>query len=63
MWTAWGILGLVQLATNRYLKAGSGWRYSMWIHRISGSLTLVITLTMALLALKHADWEVEVGIH
>jgi len=63
MWGAWGILGLVQLVSNRYLKGGSGWRYAMWAHRISGTLTLLITLTMAFLALKEADWEVEVGLH
>ena len=63
MWGAWGILGLVQLVSNRYLKGGSGWRYAMWAHRVSGTLTLLITLTMAFLALKEAGWEVEVGIH
>lgn len=63
MWGAWGVLGLVQLLTNRYLKGGNGWRYTMWVHRISGTLTLLITLVMALLALKEAGWEVEIGLH
>jgi hypothetical protein len=63
MWGAWGVLGLVQLVSNRYLKGGNGWRYGMWAHRISGTLTLLITMIMAFLALKEADWEVEVGLH
>lgn len=58
MWGAWGVLGLVQLVTNRYLKGGNGWRYGMWAHRISGTLTLLITLVMAFLALKEGGWEV-----
>lgn len=63
MWAAWGVLGLVQLFTNRYLKGGNGWRYTMWVHRISGTLTLVITWTMAMLALKRSGWRVEAGVH
>lgn len=39
------------------------WRYTMWIHRISGTLTLIITWVFAMLALKRAGWEVEVGVH
>ena len=63
MWTAWGVLGWIQLFTNRYLKWGNMWRYTMWIHRISGSLTLLLTWVFAMLALRRAGWEVEVGIH
>jgi hypothetical protein len=35
----------------------------MWIHRISGIIILIITWTMALLALSKAKWEVEIGVH
>lgn len=63
MWTAWGVLGWVQLFTNRYLKWGNMWRYTMWIHRVSGTLTLLLTWVFAMLALKRAGWEVEVGVH
>ena len=49
MWAAWGVFGLVQLATNRYFKIY--WRYVMWIHRISGTLILLITWIVAMLAL------------
>ena len=61
MWAAWGIFGLVQLASNRYLKVY--WRLSMWIHRISGLIILLITLTLSFLALSKAGWEVEIGVH
>lgn len=46
MWGAWGIFGLIQLVTNRYLK--QFWRYTMWIHRICGTLILIITWVMAM---------------
>jgi hypothetical protein len=63
MWAAWGILGVVQLFTNRYLRLHKGWRYTMWVHRIAGTCTLLITWVMAMLAIKRAGWVVEVGIH
>jgi hypothetical protein len=34
---------------SRYLKAY--WRYSTWVHAITGSLILVITLTLGILAI------------
>ena len=61
MWAAWGIFGLVMLATNRYLKVY--WRSVMWVHRIAGTLILLITFVVSFLALKRANWEVELGIH
>ena len=61
MWTAWGVLGLVQLVSNRYFKVY--WRHVMWVHRISGALILLITLVMAFMALSHKKWYLEVGIH
>lgn len=63
MWGAWGVLGLVQLLTNRYCKGGNGWRYTMWVHRICGTLMLLITFVMAFMALDKADWKVNKGVH
>jgi hypothetical protein len=51
MWTSWGILGLVQLLSNRYLKAF--WLINRWIHTISGLAILILTLTYGLLAMKN----------
>lgn len=50
MWSAWGVLGFIQLACNRYLK--TQWRYIMWVHRITGTLILLITWVIGMLALK-----------
>jgi len=50
MWVAWGILGLIQLSSTRYLKVY--WWLNMWIHRIAGTLILTITLTMGILAMQ-----------
>ena len=61
MWAAWGIFGLIQLATNRYLKVY--WRYVMWVHRISGTIILLITFIIGILAIKNAGWTIDAGIH
>lgn len=61
MWTAWGILGFIQLATNRYLKMY--WKINMWIHRIAGSLIWLITLSIGLLAISGSGWVIEDSLH
>jgi hypothetical protein len=61
MWAAWGVFGFIQLATNRYLK--TQWRYVIWVHRIAGTLILIITWVAAMLALQKSSWEFEVGVH
>lgn len=57
MWAAWGILGLIQLASNRYLKMF--WRVNRAIHIFSGTSIFIITMTMGLLAMKRGDWKIE----
>lgn len=57
MWAAWGILGLLQFASMRYLKVF--WRVNRIIHVISGFSILIITLVMGLLAMKRGNWEIE----
>ena len=52
LWFAWGILGFLQIASSRYLK--SYWKFTMWIHRISGSLVILITFVMSLLVFNAA---------
>ena len=42
LWAAWTFFGLLQVGTNRYLK--HRWEMSMWLHRISGSVLLAVTL-------------------
>jgi hypothetical protein len=48
LWAAWGIFGLVQISTTRYLKAQ--WRYGMWIHGISGITIMMLTIVLGLMA-------------
>ena len=61
MWSAWGLLGFLQLASNRYLK--HHWRAAMWIHRISGCMSILITLSMGFLAFNKAGWVLGSSIH
>ena len=49
MWVAWGFFGLLQLASNWYLKMF--WRTSMWLHRLSGIVVWTITATMSLIVI------------
>ncbi len=48
MWTAWGLLGFIQLASNRWLKGY--WYLNMWIHRLAGTSIMIITLIMGIMA-------------
>jgi hypothetical protein len=57
MWSAWGIFGMIQLLTNRYLKRY--WKYVMWVHRIAGTLILLITMVLGIYTIGHGGWEVE----
>lgn len=61
MWGAWGILGMIQVISNRYLKVY--WKFNKLIHVISGTAILAITLTMGFLAIKKGDWEIEINWH
>ena len=54
MWAAWGLLGLLQLASGRYLKCF--WKFRLWIHRIVGTLILIATIGFGLLGIKVSYW-------
>ena len=54
MWIAWGVLGMIQLGSNRYLKAY--WSLHMWIHRIAGTIMLLLTLSMGLVGISRMNW-------
>jgi hypothetical protein len=55
MFVGWGIFGLIQLMSTRYLKLW--WRANMWIHRISGTIILIITIALGLVGIKISGWE------
>ena len=42
LWSAWSLVGLFQIATNRYFK--HKWESHLWMHRLSGVFILVTTL-------------------
>ena len=43
MWIAWVGLGVTQISSTRYLK-GTYPKFNMWVHQISGTLMVLITL-------------------
>lgn len=55
MWAAWGILGFIQLASNRYMKMF--WMVHMWIHIIVGSLIILITIGVGIVGIYVGGWE------
>ncbi len=61
MWTAWGLLSLIQIISNRYLKMY--WHLNMWVHRINGTIMMLITLIFGFSALKRAGWQEIPGGH
>ncbi len=61
MWTSWGLLGLFQLITNRYMKVF--WKFNRLLHALSGILMLIITLTMGILGIQHSYNQILVGWH
>jgi hypothetical protein len=56
MWTAWGVLGMIQLLSNRYLRVY--WKINRWVHLVSGLIILVLTLSYGLLMMKEMGWEI-----
>ena len=61
MWVAWGLLGLMQMVSNRYMK--HHWTVAMWLHRISAGLIWSITVGMSFLAFDSESWSLKKGIH
>jgi ABC-type amino acid transport system permease subunit len=50
LWLTWFVLGLVQIFSNRYLKVF--WKLYMWIHKITGTTILILTITFVVLIIK-----------
>jgi hypothetical protein len=57
MWIGWGVLGFIQIVSNRYLK--NFYRVYMWIHRITGTLIMLITIALSIVGISRLDWELE----
>jgi amino acid permease len=54
-WVAWALFGLLQPVSARYLK--KYWRVNMWVHRIVGTLILLLTISMGLVGISKMNWE------
>jgi len=55
MGISWGLLGLIQITTNRHLK-GHLWLY-LHVHTILGIIIPIITIVVPLFAWYYKDWE------
>jgi hypothetical protein len=55
MFIGWGVFGMVQVVSTRYLRAY--WKVNMWLHRISGTIILLVTIALGIVGIKMADWE------
>ena len=54
MYVAWGVLGWLQAASNRYFK--KNWRTYIIVHRICGTLILLITISMGVIGIELDTW-------
>lgn len=61
MWFAWGVLGLIQLISNRYLK--HHWKVSMLLHRSTATIILVVTTVVSVSIFKKYEWKLRGGVH
>jgi len=65
MWGAWAILGLLQVASLRYLSESKVFslcnkrvkNFSMWLHAFNGLIILAATIWMSIVALKYYSME------
>ncbi|CDW89749.1 cytochrome b5-like heme steroid binding domain containing protein [Stylonychia lemnae] len=51
LWFTWSLLSYIQMAVNRYLKIF--WKVNMWIHRIVGTLILILTIIMSIVGFRN----------
>jgi hypothetical protein len=54
LWASWGIFGLLQFVSARYLK--KYWRVNMWIHRIGGTFIVCCTIALGIVGIKRLGW-------
>ena len=56
MWTAWGILAWLMIATKRYMK--KGWLISQMLHSLIGTYITVVTLVFSFKQLAKKEWHI-----
>jgi hypothetical protein len=57
MWSAWSILSMIMIGTNRYLR--HKWKWRQRCHTATGSIIAFMTLMGALLSLYHNNFSVK----
>ena len=62
MLITWSIFSIVMISSNWYLK-GYIWKSRMWIHRIFGTMILILTLIVPINAWRNEGWRIKDNIH
>jgi len=56
MWISWAVIGLLQIWTNRYMRAH--WRWNKVVHAILGFAALLFVLIAGFIALSVGGWTI-----
>jgi len=56
MWIGWTVIGMLQIWTNRYMRAH--WRWNKVVHSILGFAALALILTSGFVALQAHGWRI-----
>lgn len=62
MWSVFGLSGIVQLASARYMK-GTYWKYYKLTHILNGFYMVLMAIVSGYDALDHANWEITWNYH
>ena len=62
LWMAWGLFSIFQVIVNRYSKGCMHGVY-MWLHRIFGTLLMVLTFIFAIWAWRKMKWKFLSNVH
>ena len=61
LWAVWAFMGFFQIASSRYMKTFP--RINQWMHMLSGTMTLILTVALSMLGFYWNDWEMTYSIH
>lgn len=61
MWVSWGLIGMLQIVTARYIKVF--WKVNMWLHLAQGIWLFLVTIILGLHALSRYDYHLTTDPH
>jgi L-asparagine transporter-like permease len=61
LWIAWGLLGMVQIFSTRYLK--KYWRVNILVHTVVGTLILVMNTLFCIAGFRKMKFTFELEVH